>query len=75
MSNNKDKPVSYATVMESLPNALFRVKLDGDESGNLILSFMSGKMSHNRIRVVIGDRVMLDNVDLKEMKARITRRM
>lgn len=60
--------------MESLPNALFKVKLDGDETGNLVLSFLGGKMTHNRIRVVIGDRVMVD-IDPYGGKARITRRM
>ena len=74
MNNKKDKPVVYGTVIESLPNALYKVKLDGDDSGNLVLSFMAGKMSHNRIRVVIGDRVMLD-IDPYGGKARITRRM
>ncbi len=74
MNNKKDKPVVYGIVMESLPNALFKVKLDGDESDNLVLSFLGGKMTHNRIRVVIGDRVMLD-IDPYGGKARITRRM
>jgi translation initiation factor IF-1 len=74
MSNKKDQPAVYGTVIESLPNALFKVKLDGDDSGNLILSFLGGKMVHNRIKVVIGDRVMLD-IDPYGGKARITRRM
>jgi translation initiation factor IF-1 len=74
MNNKKDKPAVYGTIIESLPNALYKVKLDGDDSGNLVLSFLAGKMSHNRIRVVIGDRVMLD-IDPYGGKARITRRM
>lgn len=68
------KNVVYGTVMESLPNTLFRVKVDGDESEELVLSFLGGKMIHNRIRVVIGDRVMLE-IDPYGGKARITRRI
>src|ERR1700743_2943749 len=42
------------TVMELLPNAMFRVKLDNEHS---ILAHTSGKMRKNRIRVLAGDRV------------------
>ncbi|MDQ5912145.1 MAG: translation initiation factor [Patescibacteria group bacterium] len=67
------KDVVYGTIMESLPNTLFRVKIDG-AGDDLVLSFLGGKMIHNRIRVVIGDRVMLE-IDPYGGKARITRRM
>lgn len=67
------KNVVYGTVMESLPNTLFRVKIDG-AGDDLVLSFLGGKMIHNRIRVVIGDRVSLE-IDPYGGKARITRRM
>lgn len=66
------KNVVYGTVMESLPNTLFRVQIDG--TSDLVLSFLGGKMIHNRIRVVIGDRVSLE-IDPYGGKARITRRM
>ncbi|MBP6975111.1 MAG: translation initiation factor IF-1 [Candidatus Pacebacteria bacterium] len=67
------KNVVYGTIMESLPNTLFRVKIDGG-GDDLVLSFLGGKMIHNRIRVVIGDKVMLE-IDPYGGKARITRRM
>lgn len=68
------KEIVYGTVMESLPNTLFRVKIDGTTDDSLVLSFLGGKMVHNRIRVVIGDRVTLE-LDPYGGKARITRRM
>lgn len=75
MDNTKKKEAIYGTIMEALPNTLFKVKIDGEEDENkLVLAFLGGKMVHNRIRVVIGDRVMLD-IDPYGGKARITRRM
>ena len=44
-------------VVESLPNALFRVQL---ESGHIILGYISGKMRMNYIRILPGDRVSLE---------------
>lgn len=41
-------------VQEKMPNLLFKVKLD---SGNEIISYLSGKMKMNKINVLIGDRV------------------
>lgn len=67
------KEVVYGTIMEALPNTLFRVKIDG-AGDDLVLAFLGGKMVHNRIRVVIGDRVTLE-IDPYGGKARITRRM
>ncbi len=58
-------------VVESLPNTLFRVKLDGTE--DVILAYLAGKMRMNRIRVLIGDKVELE-LDPYGGRARITRR-
>ncbi len=58
-------------VTEALPNTLFRVKLDGEEE--IILAFLGGKMRMNRIRVLIGDKVMVE-MDQYGGKGRITRR-
>ena len=43
------------TVVEALPNALFRVKLQNEDTE--ILAYLSGKMRLNRIKVLIGDNV------------------
>ena len=59
-------------VVESLPNIMFRVKLDG--SDEQILSYLSGKMRLHRIRVLVGDKVILE-LEPYGGKARITKRL
>ncbi|MCX7769960.1 MAG: translation initiation factor IF-1 [Proteobacteria bacterium] len=44
-------------VVETLPNAMFRVKLD---NGHIILAHVSGKMRMHFIRILPGDRVMVE---------------
>lgn len=44
-------------VVEKLPNAMFRVKL---ENGQIVLAHISGKMRMNFIRILPGDRVTLE---------------
>lgn len=69
-----DKPVKETqngVVMEALPNTLFRVQLEGKE--DTILAFLGGKMRLNRIRVVIGDKVIVE-IDQYGGKGRIIRR-
>lgn len=46
-----------ATVIEALPNAMFRVEL---ENGHKILAHVSGKMRMNFIRILPGDVVMVE---------------
>jgi translation initiation factor IF-1 len=57
------------TVMELLPNAMFRVKLDNDHQ---VLAHTSGKMRKNRIRVLAGDRVNVEMTPYDLTKGRIT---
>ena len=56
-------------VSELLPNAMFRVKLDNDHT---ILAHTSGKMRKNRIRVLAGDKVMVEMTPYDLTKGRIT---
>ena len=56
------------TVMELLPNAMFRVKLDNDHE---ILAHTSGKMRKNRIRVLAGDKVNVEMTPYDLTKGRI----
>ena len=58
-------------VEEALPNTLFRVSL---ESGEVILTYLAGKMRLHRIKVLVGDKVMI-KLDPYGGKGRITRRM
>lgn len=44
-------------VIEPLPNAMFRVEL---ENGHKVLAHISGKMRMNFIRILPGDRVMVE---------------
>jgi translation initiation factor IF-1 len=62
----------YGTVEEALPNALFRVLLDGEEKP--ILAYLAGKMRKFKIRVLVGDRVAVVPEPYGG-KARIAKRM
>ena len=70
-SQDKDNLV-YGVVEEALPNALFRVKMDG--SDELVLVYLAGKMRRYRIRVLVGDTVGI-LVDPYGGKGRITKRL
>jgi translation initiation factor IF-1 len=48
-----------ATVLESLPNAMFRVKLENG-SNHVMIAHVSGKMRMNFIRILPGDRVTVE---------------
>ena len=56
-------------VMELLPNAMFKVKLENDHE---VLAHSSGKMRKNRIRVLAGDRVTVEMTPYDLTKGRIT---
>ena len=71
MADNKDLERT-GTVTEALPNIMFKVKLDDAEEE--ILSYLSGKMRLHRIRVLVGDRVLLE-LEPYGGKARITKRL
>jgi len=60
------------TVEESLPSASFRVNLD---NGQTILAHLSGKMRLNYIKILPGDRVLVDVSVYDLSKGRITRRL
>ena len=57
------------TVMETLPNTLFRVKLD---NGHIVTAHISGKMRKNYIRILTGDKVTVQLTPYDLTKARIT---
>ena len=56
-------------VLELLPNAMFKVKLENDHE---ILAHSSGKMRKNRIRVLAGDKVTIEMTPYDLTKGRIT---
>ena len=59
------------TVVESLPNAMFRVELP---NGKKILAHISGKMRMNYIRILPGDKVTVDMSPYDLTRGRITYR-
>ncbi|NKB46267.1 MAG: translation initiation factor IF-1 [Legionellales bacterium] len=57
------------TVVETLPNTLFRVKLD--DSGHIITAHISGRMRKNYIRILTGDKVRVELTPYDLTKGRI----
>ncbi|HEX28505.1 translation initiation factor IF-1 [Candidatus Poribacteria bacterium] len=57
MRKKKGKIEVEGTVIEPLPNATFRVELD---NGHRILAHISGKMRMHYIRILPGDRVIVE---------------
>jgi translation initiation factor IF-1 len=45
------------TIIETMPNAMFRVRLD---TGQEILAYVSGKIRKNFIRILLGDKVTVE---------------
>ncbi len=58
-------------VIESLPNAMFRVRLD---NGFVILAHISGKIRRNYIKILVGDRVIAELSPYDLTKGRIVYR-
>lgn len=59
-------------VVETLPNTTFKVKLD---NGHEVLSHISGRMRVNYIRLLRGDRVLLELSPYDLTKGRIVKRL
>lgn len=59
-------------VVECLPNAVFRVQLD---NGHVVLGHLSGKMKMHHIRVLTGDRVVIEMTPYDMSKGRISKRL
>lgn len=57
------------TVIETLPNAMFKVQL---ENGHIVLAHVSGKMRLNFIRILPGDKVKLELSPYDLSRGRIT---
>ena len=59
------------TILESLPNAMFQVKL---ENGHVILAHISGKIRMNFIKILPGDRFTVELTPYDLSRGRITYR-
>ena len=69
---SKDVIEIEGTIIESMPNAMFRVKLENDHE---ILAHISGKIRKNFIRILPGDRVKVEMTPYDLSKGRITFRL
>jgi translation initiation factor IF-1 len=58
-------------VIETLPNATFRVALD---NGHEVMAYLSGKMRKHFIRILLGDRVRVELSEYDLKRGRITYR-
>ena len=68
----KEKPIEVeGSVVEPLPNGMFRVKLDNDM---LVLAHISGKVRINFIKILPGDRVLVELSPYDLKRGRITYR-
>ena len=72
MAKEKGKIIYTGTIVESLPNATFRVKLD---DGRVIFGYISGKMRVYFIKVLVGDKVKIEVSPYDETKGRIIQRL
>ncbi len=67
----EDAIVMEGTVLELLPNAMFRVEL---ENGHNVLAHISGKMRMHYIRILPGDKVQVELTPYDLQRGRITYR-
>ena len=71
MATKEDAIEVEGTVLEPLPNAMFRVELD---NGHKVLAHISGKMRMHYIRILPGDRVTVELSPYDLSRGRITYR-
>lgn len=57
------------TILETLPNTMFRVQL---ENGHIVTAHISGRMRKNYIRILTGDKVKVELTPYDLTKGRIT---
>ncbi|OHA84461.1 MAG: translation initiation factor IF-1 [Candidatus Yonathbacteria bacterium RIFOXYC1_FULL_52_10] len=67
----EQEQIVEAEVIESLPNAMFRLEL---ANGETLISFLAGKMRIHRIKVLVGDRVLV-KLDPYGGKGRVVKRL
>jgi len=67
----EDQIEMEGTVVETLPNTMFRVEL---ENGHIITAHISGKMRKHYIRILTGDNVTVEMTPYDLSKGRITYR-
>ena len=71
MADTKEVIELTGTVLEPLPNGMFKVEL---ENGHVVLAHVSGKIRMHYIRILRGDKVTLEMTPYDLTKGRITYR-
>ena len=71
MAENEKEELIQGEVIEALPAAMFRVEFPDNK---IIICYLAGKMRLHRIKVLIGDKVMV-KLDPYGGKGRITKRL
>lgn len=71
MADTKEVIEVEGTVLETLPNAMFRVELS---NGHVILAHIAGKLRMHYIKILPGDKVSLEMTPYDLTKGRITYR-
>lgn len=69
---SKDVIEFEGTILESLPNAMFKVELENE---HVILAHISGKIRKNFIRILPGDKVRVEMTPYDLTRGRITYRL
>ena len=69
MAKKEDKIEVEGTILEPLPNAMFRVQLEGNNK--IVIAHTAGKLRKNRIRVLQGDNVTVEVTPYDLTKGRI----
>jgi len=72
MAKNSDIIELEGSIVEVLPNQMFKVKLD---NGHIVTCYTGGKMRQFRIRLVAGDKVRIEMTPYDLDKGRITFRL
>ncbi|HQV79333.1 MAG: translation initiation factor IF-1 [Agitococcus sp.] len=72
MSNKEEQIEMDGTVIDTLPNTMFRVEL---ENGHVVTAHISGKMRKHYIRILTGDQVKVEMTPYDLSKGRITYRV
>ena len=72
MSNKEEQIEMDGTVIDTLPNTMFRVQLD---NGHVVTAHISGKMRKHYIRILTGDQVKVEMTPYDLSKGRITYRV
>nr|YP_010323874.1 translational initiation factor 1 [Miliusa glochidioides]UKP90023.1 translational initiation factor 1 [Miliusa glochidioides] len=72
MKEKEKKSIYEGLITESLSNGMFRVRLDNED---LILGYISGKIRRNFIRILPGDRVLIEVGPYDSTRGRIVYRL